>query len=91
MLFGVVWCGVVWCGVVWRGVLAEYLVQAVEQGLLTLEDVAASGTRFLTVVISTGHFDGPDACAYTSYGPDVVDTPANRWVGCLGVVVPVRV
>lgn len=51
---------------------------AVTEGLLSLDDLVIAGRRFLTVALATGIFDGEDACVYSSYGPEKVDTLAHR-------------
>jgi len=62
------------CGSVYSGNIAL----AVGEGLMALEDVAAAGRRFLAVVFGTGLFDPPERVPYNRYGPEKVDSLANR-------------
>jgi hypothetical protein len=61
------------------GVYADgNFVNAVNEGLMTLSDIASSGLRFLNVVFATGLMDPPSRVSYNTYGPEKVDSLSSR-------------
>jgi beta-glucosidase len=60
------------------GTYAQVLPKAVEEGLLTEDDINQSLRRVLTVRFRLGEFDPPDMVPYSKLGPDVIDSPAHR-------------
>ncbi|XXX73485.1 glycoside hydrolase family 3 C-terminal domain-containing protein [Sorangium sp. So ce134] len=55
----------------------EILHSALEQGLLTEEDIDASVEHVLSVRLRLGDFD-PEGGPYAGIGPEVIDSPAHR-------------
>jgi beta-glucosidase len=60
------------------GTYAQVLPKALEEGLLTENDINQSLRRVLKIRFKLGEFDPPDMVPFSKLGPDVIDSPAHR-------------
>jgi hypothetical protein len=56
----------------------NYIVDAVNNGTITLEDLQTAGAHLMRTVFLLGLVDPPERVPYTSYNNTMVDTPAHR-------------
>lgn len=72
----------------------NWMIAAVEEGLLSVDDIIKAGIPYFEVVFATGQLDPPGSSVYDTYGPEKVDSLANRcvpqWARVCGVACPDR-